>query len=108
MTGTIARRRFLQAFSAAAGFNILPSGLLANSPNGRLCTAHIGIGGKGRTDLAQIAGHPKTEVVALCDVDRKARLTRTATRADYEEEPSHRPPLSSPLSSTDQAKGRHK
>ena len=74
------RRGFLRASSAIAGFHILPSGLLANSPNGRLCTAHIGIGGKGRTDLAQIAGHPKTEVVALCDVDRRARGGRKRPR----------------------------
>ncbi len=67
---TTTRRKFIKANSALAGFFILPSGLLANSPNGRLCSAHIGTGGKGAVDTAQIAAHPKTQVVALCDVDR--------------------------------------
>ena len=47
------RRDFLKTSTAAASFFILPSGLLANSPNGRLCTAHIGTGGKGRVDTAR-------------------------------------------------------
>ena len=64
------RRKFIKSGSALAGFSILPSGLRANSPNGRLQSAHIGVGGKGAVDTAQIAAHPKTQVVALCDVDR--------------------------------------
>lgn len=64
------RRKFIRSSSALAGFFILPSGLRANSPNGRLNSAHIGTGGKGSVDTAQIAAHPKTQVVALCDVDR--------------------------------------
>ena len=64
------RRKFIRSGSALAGFFILPSGLRANSPNGRLNSAHIGVGGKGAVDTAQIAAHPKTQVVALCDVDR--------------------------------------
>jgi predicted dehydrogenase len=64
------RRKFIRSGSALAGFFILPSGLRANSPNGRLNSAHIGTGGKGAVDTAQIAAHPKTQVVALCDVDR--------------------------------------
>ena len=66
------RRKFLRSGSALAGFFILPSGLRANSPNGRLQSAHIGVGGKGSVDTAQIAAHPKTQVVALCDVDRNS------------------------------------
>ncbi|HIG83265.1 MAG TPA: Gfo/Idh/MocA family oxidoreductase [Verrucomicrobiales bacterium] len=64
------RRKFIRSGSALTGFFILPSGLRANSPNGRLNSAHIGTGGKGAVDTAQIAAHPKTQVVALCDVDR--------------------------------------
>ena len=74
MVAKATRRHFLKATSAVAGFHILPSGLLANPPNSRLCTAHIGIGGKGQSDLEQFASHPNTQVVALCDVDR-ATLT---------------------------------
>ena len=59
------RRKFLGSGTAMAGFSILPSGLRANSPNGRLQSAHIGVGGKGSVDTAQIAAHSKTQVVAL-------------------------------------------
>ena len=76
VSGTIAlesrltRRKFVRSNSALAGFFILPSGLRTNSPNGRLTSAHIGTGGKGAVDTAQIAAHAKTQVVTLCDVDR--------------------------------------
>ena len=70
MSQSTSRRRFLKSNSALAGFFILPSGLRADSPNGKLCSAHIGTGGKGAVDTAQVAAHPKTQVVALCDVDR--------------------------------------
>ncbi len=65
----LSRRTFIKASSALAGFSILPSGLLSNSPNSKLCTAHIGIGGKGWTDTTQIAADSRTEVIGLCDVD---------------------------------------
>ena len=70
MPKKLTRRRFLGSSSALAGFHILPSGLLANSPNGKLCTAHVGVGGKGVTDTSQIAADPRTQVVGLCDVDQ--------------------------------------
>ena len=57
------RRDFLKTSTAVGSFFILPSGLLANSPNGRLCTAHIGTGGKGRVDTAGIAKHKHTQVL---------------------------------------------
>jgi predicted dehydrogenase len=65
------RRDFIKSAAATiGGFHILPSGLLANSPNGKVCTAHIGIGGKGNSDLGLIASHPGVQVVGLCDVDK--------------------------------------
>ena len=65
------RRDFLKTSTAVGSFFILPSGLLANSPNGRLCTAHIGTGGKGRVDTGEIAKHKHVQVLGLCDVDRE-------------------------------------
>ena len=65
----LSRRSFIKASSALAGFQILPSGLLANSPNGKLCTAHIGVAGKGHIDTSRIAADPRVEVMGLCDVD---------------------------------------
>jgi hypothetical protein len=63
------RRHFLQAGLAVAAATALPQGVSAASPNGKLRTAHIGVGGMGGADLASIASHPKVEVAALCDVD---------------------------------------
>jgi len=64
------RRSFLKSSATAGSFFILPSGLWANSPNGKVCTAHIAVTGKGKGDLSQIAGHPKVQVLGLCDVDK--------------------------------------
>ncbi len=64
------RRDFLKTSSAVGSFFILPSGLLANSPNSRVCTAHIGTGGKGRVDTGGIAKHKHVQVLGLCDVEQ--------------------------------------
>jgi predicted dehydrogenase len=87
------RRDFLKTSAAVGSFFILPSGLLANSPNGRLCTAHIGTGGKGRVDTAGIAKHKHVQVLGLCDVDRERgqanawlkRFTSAKFYPDYRE-----------------------
>ena len=65
------RRDFIKTSGAVSSFFILPSGLRANSPNGKICTAHIGTGGKGRVDTAYLAKHKHVEVLGLCDVDYK-------------------------------------
>ena len=63
------RRNFIKTSGAIGSFFILPSGLRAKSPNGKICTAHIGTGGKGRIDTVYLAKHDNVEVVGLCDVD---------------------------------------
>lgn len=64
------RRAFLKSTTAAAaGVTILRSSLYGASPNDKLRTAHIGVGGMGRGDLRSVSSHPLVEVVALCDVD---------------------------------------
>ena len=64
------RRNFIKASGAIGSFfTILPSGLRAKSPNGKICTAHIGTGGKGRIDTVYLAKHDRVEVVGLCGVD---------------------------------------
>ena len=85
------RRQLLQTTSVLAGFQILPSGLLANSPNGKLCTAHIGVGGKGSTDTRSIASDSRSQVLGLCDIDANrlkgaAKIYKdTQTFQDYRE-----------------------
>lgn len=65
------RREFLKSSTVAAGFAILPSAATAYSPNEKLRTVHVGVGGKGRSDLSSMASHAGVEVAALCDVDAK-------------------------------------
>lgn len=62
------RRLFLQAGLAVPAIGWLPQASAA-SPNGKLRTAHIGVGGMGGADLTSISSHPQVEVAALCDVD---------------------------------------
>jgi predicted dehydrogenase len=66
---TINRQQFIKTSTAIAAFNLLPSGVWSKSPNSQLNIACIGHGGRGRTDLKNLAAHEKIEVVALCDPD---------------------------------------
>ena len=72
----VSRRAFLVTAAVVAGSR---SRLVAASPNGRLRTAHVGVGGMGGADLGSIASHAKVEIAALCDVDR-ATLEKAAAR----------------------------
>lgn len=65
------RRRFLKNSAVLASVTFLPSAVWARVKNGKLKTAHIGVGGKGLKNLNSIASHPSVEVAALCDVDSK-------------------------------------
>ncbi|HBB74951.1 MAG TPA: oxidoreductase [Planctomycetaceae bacterium] len=75
----LSRRTFLVTATAVAGSGTARSRVGAASPNGRLRTAHIGVGGMGGADLASIASHPQVEVAALCDVDQ-GTLEKAAAR----------------------------
>ena len=73
----LSRRQFLQSSSAAVGAAVITSPAFAVSPNGKLRTAHVGVGGKGGSDLREMAAHPHVEVAGLCDVD-VGRLAKAA------------------------------
>lgn len=67
----VSRRRFLgQAAAATAAFTIVPGHVIAGMghtpPGDKLNIAGIGIGGKGKYNLRNMAGQ---NIVALCDVD---------------------------------------
>ena len=66
------RRKFIINTAAMASVSMFPSSVWAMVKNGKLRTAHIGVGGMGAADLSSIASHPKVEVTALCDVDSNA------------------------------------
>ena len=74
------RRAFLAtaALGAASYFSgctsARPRGV---SPNSKLCHACIGIGGMGAADISNFKTHARTQIVALCDVD-KDRLASAA------------------------------
>jgi predicted dehydrogenase len=63
------RRDFLKSSAALASVTFLPSSVWALTKNGKLRTAHIGVGGMGNADLGSISSHALVEVTALCDVD---------------------------------------
>ena len=55
MNGSISRRGFLQVAGAVAVGGSLSRPVSGVSPNGKLRTAHIGVGGMGRADLDSVA-----------------------------------------------------
>src|SRR6218665_2865405 len=74
----ISRRKFIQqaatAASAAAAFTIVPRHVLGKghrAPSDMLYVAGIGVGGKGKGDIASFAKSGKAEIAFLCDVDDK-------------------------------------
>jgi predicted dehydrogenase len=66
------RRQFLHQLAPAAGILAAPSFLRAANLNSRLQHACIGVGGMmGGNDLQNFKQHPRTDVVAICDVDAR-------------------------------------
>ncbi|MFY0654504.1 MAG: Gfo/Idh/MocA family oxidoreductase [Cyclobacteriaceae bacterium] len=64
------KREFLKASALiASSAAVLPSSLWALAKDGKLRTAHIGVGGMGAEDLSAISSHDSVIVSALCDVD---------------------------------------
>ena len=77
------RRQFLAASAAAGAFNLISGCAKARpkrvSPNSKVAHACIGVGGMmGFNDLQNFHSHTRTQVVAICDVD-KAMLDKAAT-----------------------------
>lgn len=76
------RRNFIKnAAIVSAGFSIVPRHVIGRgfiAPSDKLNIAGIGVGGKGRSDLAEMAKSPFVNIVSLCDVDdRQAEVSRT-------------------------------
>lgn len=65
----IRRRDFLKTSVVLAAGGLWPQFSYSASPNGKLRTAHIGVGGMGGSDLGSVSSHKMVEVAALCDVD---------------------------------------
>ncbi|HEY5314512.1 MAG TPA: Gfo/Idh/MocA family oxidoreductase [Pirellulales bacterium] len=83
MSRSISRRRFVQTLAAVSAAAPLSAGgwLRAAGANSRLRVASIGTGGKGWSDLTQVATSPHVEIVALCDIDQsQPHLGRAAEK----------------------------
>jgi len=64
------RRQFIQTLAPMAGVLVAPNILRAANLNGRLQHACIGVGGMmGFNDFQNFKQHPRTDIVAICDVD---------------------------------------
>lgn len=66
------RREFVKNTALLGSVAFLPSCATQSTSNGRLRTAHIGVGGMGGEDLKAISSHQLVDVVAICDVDTTA------------------------------------
>ncbi len=80
------RRKFIRNTSiAASGFFIIPRHVLGRgfiAPSDKLNIAGIGVGGKGKSDLAEFVKGGKVNIVSLCDVDdREASAARKSYSA---------------------------
>ncbi|MHC4198511.1 MAG: Gfo/Idh/MocA family protein [Planctomycetota bacterium] len=75
--GRITRRRFLgRCAGAAAGVALVPSSVMGGpgrtSPSDRVVMGCIGVGSRGQLDTKGLM-HQGAQIVAVCDVDRRAR-----------------------------------
>ena len=73
---------------AAAGITIVPRFVLGKgyrAPSDTLYIAGIGVGGKGESDIANFAKHPKATIAFLCDVDdrRAEKSVKSFPKATY-------------------------
>lgn len=71
-----ARRNFLKTSAiASAAFMIVPRHVLGGNgflaPSDRLLIASVGVGGKGKSDVAMFAKSGKADIAFLCDVDTR-------------------------------------
>lgn len=69
------RRKFLAAAVATSAAAWVPGCVASRgrkvSPNAKVAHACIGVGGMGYNDLTNFKSHARSEIVAICDVDRK-------------------------------------
>jgi predicted dehydrogenase len=78
------RRDFLKTTAASAALTALSYSRVYGA-NSKLNHASIGVGGMGDNDLRNFLGHAKTQVVAICDVDKNllgnaAKLAKDARK----------------------------
>lgn len=91
MRSNLSRRKAIQTMTGGVGLVLSPWIARAALVNSKLRTAHIGVGGMGAADLADVSSHAMVEVAALCDVDSQRLQAASAKHpqakifADYRE-----------------------
>lgn len=78
------RRYFIKAGSAAAGFSILPSGLLFAKDKKKIRLGFIGVGSRGRRHVNLILQRDDVDITAVCDTqeDSLAHCRKLFKRAE--------------------------
>ena len=66
------RRKFIKNTSVLSTLPFLPNFNFFKTTKKFIRTAHIGVGGMGKSDLKDTASHKYVQVLALCDVDSNA------------------------------------
>ena len=77
----ISRRQFLGQSAVVGGAASLSALSWARAAEAdKLRVASVGVGGKGWSDLTEVAASPKVEVVALCDIDESPAFLGRAVK----------------------------
>lgn len=80
MISSHSRRQILKRSAALIGGSLAAPAILSSAaPNRKVAIACIGVGGKGWSDMLEVA--PGNEIVAICDIDED-RLAKAAVRFD--------------------------
>lgn len=66
------RRNFVKNASLAAGFSVLPTGLLFAQNKDRVRVGYIGVGLRGRTHVREGLRREDVEIVAICDTQESS------------------------------------
>ena len=80
------RRQFLKQSLATTATFSAPAILRARSPNSKFQIASIGVGGMGGNTMMSVAQHDKVQIVAMCDVDKKALARALSGQASRRKE----------------------
>ena len=80
------RRHFLKQSLATTATFSAPAILRARSPNSKYQIASIGVGGMGGNTMMSVAQHDKVQIVAMCDVDKKALARALSGQASRRKE----------------------
>ena len=77
----MSRRQFLGQSAVVGGAASLSALSWTRAAEaGKLRVASVGVGGKGWSDLTEVAASPKVEVVALCDIDESPEFLGRAVK----------------------------